>query len=506
MGWLPVGPCDRFYPWYGRYGSRFNSVNVVNITNINIHNGPGRGFGGFAPLRSGNGYSNLRLATVNERVRQGISTVPADRFGTGRQAPGSVSREEFNKGRMMAGNLPVVPTREALSASNRPAAASTLRRGGQSERFFTKSQPRPAPQSFDRQRAEVQQAIQRNGQFKPINGDLSRGGVNAARPGQNSVGGASADAARGSGIPRPNPGVRMGARNTGMNSAVARHPWIIAQTCWRPRFECWTEPDWRSEPACEHPWTLFARIRPEIQMSVRGDESGRSANDSGGWRRFSDSPSSQRGAGAQWSDVPFARRLGCWIGFQVPRPENSVRQGSSGSDGGWRQFTPQPRGTMERGSMDRGAMERSGPQNSGGVSQRLGWAARNVSRFSPSGLVARLLPAAVRDEAAHRDSVRFGRGGAGPSRGSYPSRGGAGGGNGGGGHSQPSGGGGAATAVATADLGAEGRPVGRFRAPALKHARTRLDFRRALRSQSLNREARLNRSLRASFLFHIINK
>ena len=62
VGWLPIGPCDRFYPWYGRYGSRFNSVNVVNITNINIHNGPGRGFGGIAPLRSGGGYSNLRLA------------------------------------------------------------------------------------------------------------------------------------------------------------------------------------------------------------------------------------------------------------------------------------------------------------------------------------------------------------------------------------------------------------------------------------------------------------
>ena len=24
VGWLPIGPCDRFYPWYGRYGSRYN--------------------------------------------------------------------------------------------------------------------------------------------------------------------------------------------------------------------------------------------------------------------------------------------------------------------------------------------------------------------------------------------------------------------------------------------------------------------------------------------------
>ena len=60
VGWLPIGPCDRFYPWYGRYGSHYNVVNVTNI--YNIHNGPGRGFGGIAPLRVGGAYSNLRLA------------------------------------------------------------------------------------------------------------------------------------------------------------------------------------------------------------------------------------------------------------------------------------------------------------------------------------------------------------------------------------------------------------------------------------------------------------
>ncbi len=50
VGWLPIGPCDRFYPWYGRYGSRYN---VVNVTNINIYNGRGRGFGGYRAAACG---------------------------------------------------------------------------------------------------------------------------------------------------------------------------------------------------------------------------------------------------------------------------------------------------------------------------------------------------------------------------------------------------------------------------------------------------------------------
>ena len=44
VGWLPCGPGDRFYPWYGR---GFDRVNVVNFNNF--HNDRG----GFEPLRGG---------------------------------------------------------------------------------------------------------------------------------------------------------------------------------------------------------------------------------------------------------------------------------------------------------------------------------------------------------------------------------------------------------------------------------------------------------------------
>lgn len=175
VGWLPIGPCDRFFPWYGEYGSRFTVVNVTNISNIN------RGVGGVAPLHDGNRFSNLRLAARNERVRQSISAVPVNRFGTGRTAPTAVSREAFRDGRMMTGNLPIVPTREGLSGNDRRASASMLR-GNQPERFFTKKPPAASPQSLDKQAAQVQEAIQGHGQFIPIRAGAQLDPAGKVRP------------------------------------------------------------------------------------------------------------------------------------------------------------------------------------------------------------------------------------------------------------------------------------------------------------------------------------
>jgi FecR protein len=166
VGWLPIGPGDPFYPWYGRYGSHFNLVNVTDATNIttNIN----RGFDGVAPLHSGDLFSNVRLAASDVRVRKAVSTLPADRFGTGRSAPTAVSRKTFRDGSMMTGNLPIVPTRETLSATNRPASPSAMMRGGQQERFFTKRQPAAAPQSLDKQVAQLQEGIPGEGQVIPV--------------------------------------------------------------------------------------------------------------------------------------------------------------------------------------------------------------------------------------------------------------------------------------------------------------------------------------------------
>jgi len=165
IGWLPIGPCDRFYPWWGHYRSHFNAVHVTNITNItNITNV--KNYGGIAPLHRGDRFSNLRQASTDMRVREAISTVPTEQFGTGRSAAKPVSGEVFREGRMMTGNLPLVPTKDNLSATNRPASATTFHAGAKPERFFSQRQP-AAPESFARQAAQVERAIGRDPKFRP---------------------------------------------------------------------------------------------------------------------------------------------------------------------------------------------------------------------------------------------------------------------------------------------------------------------------------------------------
>jgi hypothetical protein len=282
VGWLPIGPCDRFYPWYGRYGSRYN---VVNVTNINVYNGGGRGFGGYAPLRAGGAYSNLRLAAMNDRVRAGISTVPTGQFGTGRSTPVGVNGETFRSGHMIAGNLPVVPTRAALSVTNRPAAASTLPRGGQQQRFFSQTRPAAAPQSFDRQVTQMRQSLQRNG-----------AGAGQALSGQ------SVSRTNGSNqIARPTPGVRTPVGG-GFNN---------------------------SNP----------------QQAERGANlNGRPVTSSdSGWRRFSDTNSAQRGGAV---NRPSGMSP-AGTSNNVPRPGNSVAPASSGNNDSWRHFTPRSGGNMQ---------------------------------------------------------------------------------------------------------------------------------------------------------------
>jgi len=173
VGWLPIGPGDSFYPWYGRNGSQLNVVNV-NVTDATDIAKLNRGAGVVAPLRDDDQFSNVRLAAVDVRIRKAISVVPADRFGTGRSASGTASRRAFRDARIITGNLPIVPTREALSATNRPASPSSMSlsmsmtSGGRPERFFTKRQPGAAPQFLDRQATQMQEAVQGNGALVPV--------------------------------------------------------------------------------------------------------------------------------------------------------------------------------------------------------------------------------------------------------------------------------------------------------------------------------------------------
>jgi hypothetical protein len=165
VGWLPIGPGDYFYPWYGQNGSHFRVVNLADATSVTNIN---RGFGGVAPLYGGVHFSNVWLAATDAQIRKAITTLPAKHFPTGHSAPTALSPKAFRNGLMMTGNLPIVPTRETLSATNRPASPSSMMRGGRQERFFTKKQPAAAPQSLDQQVAQVQESIQASGQLVPV--------------------------------------------------------------------------------------------------------------------------------------------------------------------------------------------------------------------------------------------------------------------------------------------------------------------------------------------------
>lgn len=153
FGWLPIGPGDWFHPWWGGYGGRFGVFH------------PGFGnfgrFGGFAPLHAGFRYSNV--ANIHDaHIGGAFSTVRAGQFGAGRVGAMAATHEQIGSARMMAGNMPVVPSHASLSASGRAAAPSTIRNGG-SEHFFGSVHANAAhPASFSQETSHLQQSMAAN--------------------------------------------------------------------------------------------------------------------------------------------------------------------------------------------------------------------------------------------------------------------------------------------------------------------------------------------------------
>ncbi len=462
FGWLPIGPCDRFYPWWGGYRNHFNVVNVTNVTVINNYHGGRGGWGGYAPLHGGTRYSNLRYVNSNARLREGISAVPSDHFGTGRMSPRGIDANTFHGGRVMTGNIPVVPTRESLNASGRGAVAGTMR-GPQNERFFSRTnRPAVARPSFDHQASQVQQAIQRDGRFTPIHsgmqanagGNFQRGGADArgtmARPSPN--------------VPMPNSANRGEVNSPRGNNGAANNGWRTfggGQGQNRPQSVSPNSPANRSNVPRPTPGMQPQNPRPNNETNQ------------GGWRTFSrggeqnggrpntnnvprppntmsrpNTPESngsfnRPNSGAPRNETPMNN---------APRPNNVPRPGNGNegrSSGGWQPFTPQPHtNSVDSGrSAGQGSYPRSGnnyPSYSGGRSSG------NASRPPLDMRQPVVTPRPSFQSGGSRGSSRpsnpgsFGGGrpsGGGSYGGGRPS-GPSGGGNSGGGHSAPSGGGG----------------------------------------------------------------
>jgi hypothetical protein len=156
FGWLPIGPCDRFFPWWGGYGGRFGVVAFNRFGEVNR-------FGGIAPLHGGTEFSNV--AHINDaHIAGAVSSVGAGRFGAGRVTATAATHAQLSSAHMMTGNMPVVPTRASLSASGRAADPSTIHSGA--SQHFVGTQSASHPESFQQQTAHLQQSMQQS-HFSP---------------------------------------------------------------------------------------------------------------------------------------------------------------------------------------------------------------------------------------------------------------------------------------------------------------------------------------------------
>jgi len=137
VGWLPCGPGDRFFPWYGRGIDRVNTVNVYNIHNHN---------GGMDPLRGGpRSISNIDRAASDERVRGGISSMQSNRFGNSRVSAqqSRIDAATFHQASVMTGANPVTPSRASYNSTDRQASPSSIpNRTSGNQHFFSSSNAR----------------------------------------------------------------------------------------------------------------------------------------------------------------------------------------------------------------------------------------------------------------------------------------------------------------------------------------------------------------------------
>jgi hypothetical protein len=203
VGWLPLGPFDPFFPWFGFGFGRFGFHDAF-FFHDRFHDrfvGP-LGVRGRNPF-----FSNTRMALTNARVRGGITSVSREDFlrgGMGSRHLG-VEAGALRNARAMNGNLGVVPTHASLGANVRESAGIQNRTSG---RFFSRSTP-AATQSFRAQTAQMERMAQSSG--RSTGAGSSERFAGGGRLGNNQ-GGSRGPASPG-GFARPSEAARNGGPN-----------------------------------------------------------------------------------------------------------------------------------------------------------------------------------------------------------------------------------------------------------------------------------------------------
>ncbi len=376
IGWTPLGPHERFRPWYGSrsYGGYRNNTYIDNsvriVNNVNINN-----------------YRNAR-------VRNGVSGADGSDFVGGRSNRiRSLGETDLRGASSIEGRVPMVPDRQSLRMADREV---TARGSGNSDnaRFFSRRQPAQVERaSFDDQRRGMEQVARRT---FGNSGAGSRGGGGAVGGGEGARSADSnggwrrvGDAGRGTEGAGGSGGSVRGGGGEGARSADSNGGSRRVGDAGR---------------GAEGVGSGGGSVRGG------GGEASRSA-DGGGWRTFGDS--GRRSSSGGEAVDPGARLSG--------GGEGTAARGSSSSDGGgWRRFgDPGSRGAGSS-SRDRSSDTSTGTSSSSGRSsdnnsgwRRLdnsggsrsnsaseGWGRGGRSEARTSGSDVQVSPPIVRDRSA----------------------------------------------------------------------------------------------------------
>jgi len=184
-GWIPLGPADGCYPWWGGFGVSFS---FYHYGDYNHYHGRGGYIAPLAgPLHGRVPYSNVNGLESNARLRAGITSVPSSRFGNGRVVPErrTFTGAEIRNARFAHGGLPVVPGRNSLSATDRPARPGSVPgRNLDAQRFMMHNRPTQTRPSFASESARIQEQVRRQGSSlgNSPSREAPRGNLRTAEP------------------------------------------------------------------------------------------------------------------------------------------------------------------------------------------------------------------------------------------------------------------------------------------------------------------------------------
>src|ERR1700733_12532566 len=343
FGWLPLGPGDRFFPWWGGYCGRFGVVGFNRFGTLNR-------FGGIAPLHAGTQFSNI--AHINDaHIGGALSTVAAGKFGAGRTTAVAATHAQLSGARMMTGNLPVVPTRASLSASGRAAAPSTIHNSA--SRHFFGTQTTSHTESFQQQTAHLQRAMQQS-HFSPLAAGARATGPNSAESRSTSTAGLGRSSA---GTTSPGRDVNNSAtRSAGTQSVgtqdAADQNGSRAEQASSARGDP-NRSEWKTFTPPSHSSDSASRAASAADI-LRGDGGGSY------WNRTGPSSSDSRESGASNYDHGATSRPQLNMRQPIVQPRSSSSGSYSGSRAGY------SGGASHSASSSGGASHSSGGGHSGG--------------------------------------------------------------------------------------------------------------------------------------------